>query len=586
MRGDVAVFAVRRYRRPSKMARASDFFDAFERAAAAKPEAATLPDAVFRFELSGDAGGTWTLDLRKGTTSGFVTRENGPEAGATIHVTSEDWVALTTGQMNPMRAFMGGKIRVEGDLKLAVNLPNVVNMVEGYGINVENPVSAAVARARGVASALFAARPSVDPMPPHVGGVVPWVGAGRALIHDPTAFFTRCRERFGDTFVVDAFGYRLFCVFSPLGVSSLWRLPEEQASKALADLTLLSHKVPIELFEGRRTLPHDLFARDDVEVYLENLRNAVALELSHLGNGGSVELFTFTKRLAHRMGLASWGGMTALSDAELDTLVAHFEQLDASESFVHPHKAIFAMATRKRRERRAMRAIEEIFSEALTTRPELGGNDLFSRICASWEGVPSPDREIGIAHDVIVVHMGSQSNLFAAMAWTLVYALRDPSLVEQIRQGDDSSLDSFSHEAIRMSQRSIVLRRVVSPIELSDERRTYRLAPGILVTTMLSVTNRSAAPGLDHFDANNYRGATFLRTSELPARELVTTYGHGKHTCPAHRFSTSAIRHATCELFRRFDLTPRFDHPLPLRRQIGGVARADRPCEIVYKARI
>jgi cytochrome P450 len=567
------------------MVKPSDFFDAFERAAVADPGAATLPDAVFRFELSGDDGGSWTLDLRKGTASGFVTPEGGPEQDATIHVTADDWVALTTGQMNPMRAFMGGKIRVDGDLKLAVNLPNVVNMVEGYGITVNNPISAALGRARRAVSTLFGPPPSVDPMPPRARGALPWVGAGRALTRDPTAFFTRCRERFGDTFVVDAFGYRLFCVFSPLGVHNLWRLPEEQASKALADLTLLSHKVPIELFEGRRTLPHDLFGRDDVETYLENLRNAVAFELDDLGQAGSIELFTFTKRLAHRMGLASWGGLSALSTEELDTLITHFEQLDASESFVHPHKAMLATATRKRRERRAMRAIEEIFIEALTNGPQLGTSDLFSRICASWEGVPSPDREIGIARDVIVVHMGSQSNLFAAMAWTLVYALRDPSLVEQIRQGNDSGLDSFSHEAIRMSQRSIVLRRVVSPIELSDERHTYRLAPGTLVATMLSVTNRSAAPGLDHFDSHNYRGATFLRAGDLPARELVTTYGHAKHTCPAHRFSTSAIRHATRELFERFELTPLFNDPRSLRRQIGGVARADRPCEVAYEAR-
>ena len=567
------------------MVRPSDFFDAFAEAALAAPEKATLPNAVFRFELSGEDGGTWTLNLRKGTTSGFVTRGDGPEEDATIHVASEDWVALTTGHMNPMRAFMGGRIRVEGDLKLAVNLPNVVNMVEGYGIDVENPISALLGRARRAMSALFGSRPAVDTMPPRAGQAVPWLGAGRALTHDPTAFFTRCRERFGDTFVVDAFGYRLFCVFSPSGVRNLWRLPEEQASKALADLTLLSHKVPTELFEGRRTLPHDLFARDDIEAYLENLRTAVEFELDDLGDSGSIELFTFTKRLAHRMGLASWGGLNALSAEDLDALIPHFEQLDASESFVHPHKAMLATATRKRRERRAMREIEAIFIEALANRAPLGSGDLFSRICASWEDVPSPDREIGIARDVIVVHMGSQSNLFAAMAWTLVYALQQPWLIEEIRQGNDTSLDSFSHEAIRMSQRSIVLRRVVSQIELSDEHQTYRLAPGTLVATMLSVTNRSALDGLDHFDVDNYVGATFARASELPARELVTTYGHGKHTCPAHRFSNQAIRHATCELIRRFELVPRFADPRPLRRQIGGVARADRPCVVAYEAR-
>ncbi len=564
------------------MAKPSDFFEAFEQAATADPKAATLPNAVFRFELSGDDGGSWTLDLRRGTCSKFVSRESCPEQDAIIHVAADDWIALTTGRMNPMRAFMGGKIRVDGDLKLAVNLPNVVNMVEGYEIVVQNPVTAALGRLRQTMSALLGARPSVEPMPPRVGGLVPWLGAGRALTQDPTAFFVRCREQHGDTFVVDAFGYRLFCVFSPMGVHALWRLPEEQASKALADLTLLSHKVPIELFEGRRTLPHDLFARDDVETYLENLRNAVAFELDDLGESGSIELFTFTKRLAHRMGLASWGGLNALSAEELNALIVHFEVLDASESFVHPHKAMRAMIAGKRRERRAMHAIEGFFIDALANRRELIRSDLFSRICDSWSGVPSPDREVGIARDVIVIHMGAQSNLFAAMAWTMIYALQQPGLIERIRDGDESDLDSFSHEAIRMSQRSIVMRRIVVPVELSDEHQTYQLAPGTLLTTMLSVTNRCSAPGLEHFDARNYRGATFLRAAELGAPELVTTYGHGKHMCPAHRFSSSAIRYATCELFRRFDLTAEFDEPMPLRRQIGGVARADRPCNVRY----
>jgi cytochrome P450 len=186
---------------------------------------------------------------------------------------------------------------------------------------------------------------------------------------------------------------------------------------------------------------------------------------------------------------------------------------------------------------------------------------------------------------VIVVQMGSQSNLFAAIAWTMIFALRHPSIVDQIRSDGDSVLDSFSHESIRMSQRSIVLRRVVSPVQIADENASYRVEPGTLITTMLSVTNQSAARGLDRFDEKNYQGASFLRTNDLPARELVTTYGHGKHTCPAHRFSTSAIRYSVGEIFRRYDLSAEFDEPLPLPRQIGGVARADRPCIVRYLAR-
>ena len=118
----------------------------------------------------------------------------------------------------------------------------------------------------------------VTPMPPRTTGRIPWIRSGPALLRDPTTFFMNSRRRLGDTFVVDAFGYRLFCVFSPEGVRSLYALPERSASKAAADLALLSHKVPNELWAGRRNFPHDLFGRQEVETYLEQVEQAVALQ--------------------------------------------------------------------------------------------------------------------------------------------------------------------------------------------------------------------------------------------------------------------------------------------------------------------
>jgi len=132
---------------------ASDFFEALERSARNAPESATQADTVFKFVLSGTHGGAWLVDLTKGKRSGFVARlpdatsepashpEEAPEPAATIHVDASDWVAMTTGKMNPMRAFMSGKIKVDGDIKLAVNLPIVVNMVDGYGIGTQGPIT-------------------------------------------------------------------------------------------------------------------------------------------------------------------------------------------------------------------------------------------------------------------------------------------------------------------------------------------------------------------------------------------------------------------------------------------------------------
>ena len=46
---------------------------------------------------------------------------------------------------------------------------------------------------------------------------------------------------------------------------------------------MLRRKVPDELFAGRRTLPHELFGRDDVASYLANLDWALDVAAAELG---------------------------------------------------------------------------------------------------------------------------------------------------------------------------------------------------------------------------------------------------------------------------------------------------------------
>jgi len=434
--------------------------------------------------------------------------------------------------------------------------------------------------------------PGMDPSPPSPRTLVPWAKSGFAVLRDPSAFFSRCRLDLGDTFRIDVFGHRLLCFFSPQGVHELWALPEREASKGLADFALLRHKVPVELFAGRRTRPHDLFSGDDVAHYLRHCERVVARELGMLGDSAEVELFAFTRRFSHRVGLASWGGLTgAIGDESqrvLDPLIRSLDQLDAAESFVHPQRAFRTWATRKRAERRALARLENLFGEIVAQRDRRGQaeNDLFDRICERWRDVDGDLRVQGIARDVVLVHMGAQSNLFAAAAWTLVHLIERPALLARVRDGDVALIDRCAHESIRLRQRSIVLRRVLRPLQIGDENVRYDVEPGILLATMMSVTNTTAAPGLADFDPDHYRaGPRFAGRDELPTRELVTTFGHGPRTCPAMHFSIAAIRSLTQSLVAGFDLEPRFRDPQPLRRQIGGVARADRPCRVRVRRR-
>jgi cytochrome P450 len=425
--------------------------------------------------------------------------------------------------------------------------------------------------------------PVVDPMPPRAAGPVPWVRAGRRLLANPTAFFAETRRRLGDTYVVDAFGFRLFCVFSPLGVRALYALPEQDASFGLATFRLLKLKLPAELFAGRRVTPHRLFGGDDVERYLRALDEAMSVELDLLGPSGDLEVFAEMRRIGHRLGFATWLGREAATPAWLDRLIPLFDRLDSADAFVRPSQAFVTAATRFRRERAALHGLETVVRALWEQRRD--ADDFLAQIHAAYADVPLPERHIGVARDVVMLHLGSQSNLYAALAWTFINVVQRPALVERVRAGDDALLERCASESIRLAQRSITLRNVMRPLDLDDERGRYRLEPGVLLTTMLSVNNATAAAGLDAFDPAHYDGRRLAADVPVATRELVSTFGHGAHSCPAQRFAISAIRIAVRRLLDRYDVTPAFASATPRPRQLGAVARADHPCVVAYRAR-
>src|ERR1700677_2616797 len=123
-------------------------------------------------------------------------------------------------------------------------------------------------------------------MPPGVGGRLTRARDTWGLLHDPTDHLRRRRAAFGDTFVVDAAGHRLLCLFSPEGIRCLYGFAENEASFGLATYELIRRKVPDELFAGRRNTPHDLFGRQETERYLGRLEEAMAIEIDALGRQG------------------------------------------------------------------------------------------------------------------------------------------------------------------------------------------------------------------------------------------------------------------------------------------------------------
>jgi cytochrome P450 len=425
-------------------------------------------------------------------------------------------------------------------------------------------------------------RPAVTPEPAYAAGVaLPW----DAEIDDPVAALALARETYGDTFLVDSGPDRYLFTFSPAGVAAFYALPEAAASKGVADWRMLRRKLPDEVFDGRRTLPHDLFGRDDRIAQLASVERALDLTVDELGGAGTFDVFAFTRRLGHRVGLSTWGGPGSDRGPNFERLVAAFDVLDGAEAFVHPDAMAAVAASGKAAETFALQVVAEVVGQALDSPEGAGDHPLFARIAGQWAGEPDDARRIGVGYDVALLHIASMSNLFAALGWAIVDLLEHPEERDRIIAHDGARAEQCVLESTRLAQRSIMSRYVLQPVQFPTGDAILEIEPGVTIATLLPLTNTTAGPGLDRWDPDHWRRLRLADAETLPTPELVTAFGHGRHTCPAQSFSLSAMMAIVTRLFTTFEVT-RIDavRPRPERAQIGGVARSQDPCRVTYVA--
>jgi len=117
----------------------------------------------------------------------------------------------------------------------------------------------------------------VTPKPAIVHDELAHIGAGLRFAQSPTRFLAQMRQEYGDTFLVDVFGYKLFCVFSPQGLKSLYAAAEGEASFGMATFDMLGFKTPLDIFmDADIDLFYDLLLPDKVAAYVKDFAEVIA----------------------------------------------------------------------------------------------------------------------------------------------------------------------------------------------------------------------------------------------------------------------------------------------------------------------
>merc|ERR1711957_429880 len=85
--------------------------------------------AIFRFDVKkGGDTKSWIVDLKNG--SGSCKQVSGSEKGdCTIIMSDSDFVDLMTGKLDGQSAFMGGQLKIKGDMMLAMKLESLSALV-------------------------------------------------------------------------------------------------------------------------------------------------------------------------------------------------------------------------------------------------------------------------------------------------------------------------------------------------------------------------------------------------------------------------------------------------------------------------
>ena len=90
------------------------------------PEKAGDMDSVIQFELTGEEAGLWAVVIKDGTCKVDKGQHENPTM--TLTADSQDYKDIVTGRLKAMNAFMQGKVKLQGNLNLAMKFAEIFKL--------------------------------------------------------------------------------------------------------------------------------------------------------------------------------------------------------------------------------------------------------------------------------------------------------------------------------------------------------------------------------------------------------------------------------------------------------------------------
>jgi putative sterol carrier protein len=82
--------------------------------------------ATVQYDVSGDGGGTWHAVIKDGACA--VKEGAAASPNLTLQIGAQDWLDMISGKQSGQMLFMSGKLKIKGDMGLAMKLPSMFSM--------------------------------------------------------------------------------------------------------------------------------------------------------------------------------------------------------------------------------------------------------------------------------------------------------------------------------------------------------------------------------------------------------------------------------------------------------------------------